>query len=103
MKKALFAALSLVTFHALAITSIGGTDCGKFVESPRIYDQWVGGYLSGLNSTLGSEKQDPLHSIKSIEQASVWLQTYCKANPFDTLQGAANRLYEALVEQRKNR
>lgn len=71
MRKALVIAAMFIPFQASAITIIGGTDCGSFIESPRMYDQWVGGYLSGMNATLGKEGRDPLIGIKSIDQASL--------------------------------
>ena len=103
MRKALIIAAIFIPLQASAITIVGGTDCGRFVESPRMYDQWVGGYLSGMNAALGTEGRDPLIGIKSIEQASLWLQNYCRANPLDILQSALNHMYAQLAskEQKK--
>ena len=103
MRKALIIAAIFIPLQASAITIVGGTDCGRFVENPRMYDQWIGGYLSGMNAALAKGARDPLINIQSIEQTSLWLQNYCRANPLDILQSALNHMYAQLAskEQKK--
>ena len=102
MRKALMIATIFIPLQASAITIAGGTDCGRFIENPDMYDQWIAGYLSGMNATLGKEgRSDPLAVIKSSEQSNLWLQNYCQANPLDTLQVAIHHLYAELVSKTK--
>lgn len=83
-------------------TIFGGYDCGQWVNRPKGHpmESWVTGYLSGLNSmytelkeTPGIAPIDPLDQLNSMDQAYVWLDNFCKANPLRALDGAARELY----------
>jgi hypothetical protein len=92
------AALTTATFRVSAGTSFGGGDCGQwFNKTGRLNAKiWLSGYLSGLNSAIGKQFGDPLIKLSSMEQAFLWTDNYCKANPLSTLPEAGNALYMEL-------
>jgi hypothetical protein len=66
-------------------------------------ESWVAGCLSGLNSMhafLGLRPSDPLDELNSMDQAYVWLDNFCKANPLRKVDGAARELFEELKAKR---
>ena len=91
----LLAVLATATFRVSAGTSFGGADCGQwFNEANQLNAKiWLSGYLSGLNSADGKQFGDPLSKLRSMEQAFLWVDNYCKANPLSTLPEAGNLLY----------
>ena len=65
---------------------------------------WLMGYLSGLNvqhDRAGLLPRDPLDALNSADQAFVWIDNFCKANPLQKLEGAASELFSELKERRR--
>lgn len=87
MKKTIITiVVSVVTFSssgALAVTTFGGTDCGKWVKQPtETRKTWLLGYLTGLNTmNFIDTKRDVLNALNSADQAFLWMDNYCKENP----------------------
>lgn len=91
----LLVTLATATFQVSAGTSFGGADCGQWFSKKSRFNAkvWLSGYLSGLNSAVGKQSGDPLGKLGSMEQAFLWVDNYCKANPLSTLAEAGNVLY----------
>ena len=103
----LFAITSLacgITTTYAGETSIGRSDCGRYILSPSSeHKAWVLGYLSGVNTVLdgktpSGKPSDPLGQLKSAEQVYLWMDNYCKRNPLENVTAGA---LELLVELRK--
>ncbi len=58
---------------------------------------WLAGYLSGLNAAIGSGGSDPLSQLGSFDQAALWMNNYCQANPLSNTQEGGNKLYRELL------
>lgn len=88
-----------------AQTIFGGYDCGQWVNKSKGHpmESWVVGYLSGLNSMhvlAGLEPKDPIDELNSIDQAFVWLDNFCKANPLRKVDGGVLELFAELKAKR---
>lgn len=86
-------------------TIFGGYDCGQWTNrrKPHPMESWVAGYLSGLNSMhdlAGLKPNDPLDELNSLDQAFVWLDNFCKANPLRKVDGAVLELFLELKAKR---
>ncbi len=87
-----------------AATIFGGYDCGQWTKRKPNHpmEAWVTGYLSGL-SVMHAQAQrqppDPLDRLNSIDQAFVWLDNFCKANPLRRLDGATVELFDELINR----
>lgn len=64
--------------------------------------KWLLGYLSGLNIQyvfINNPKGDtpgPLSKISSANQAYVWMDKYCRANPLRSLGNGGFELFQEL-------
>jgi hypothetical protein len=92
----LLASASMVTGQ----TYFGGYDCGEWFTKPHS-KTWLLGYLSGVNvGTVGQMgfplNYDPLGKLNSSEQAYLWMDNYCRANPLKTVLDGALHLYNEL-------
>lgn len=104
----LLTTLVLLSTSALAtagVTSFGDYDCGEWFKRPPA-KSWLLGFLSGLNAVIAEEKKDmpkydPLNTLNSAEQANLWMDNYCRANPLKRVSGGALDLYLKLQEQMK--
>lgn len=85
------------------VVTLGDPDCTRWVKETRDSDRfWLTGYLSGLNAMyplLDQSQADPLRQVKS-DQAVMWIDNYCKANPLRTVNYAAQKLFWELVNQK---
>lgn len=99
----LLVVLATATFPVSAGVSFGGADCGQwFNEAKRLNAKiWLSGYLSGLNSAIGKKFGDPLSKLSSMEQAFLWVDNYCRANPLSTVHEAGNDLYIELRDKKQ--
>jgi hypothetical protein len=93
---------------AYAQTIFGGYDCGQWTHRPKNHpmESWVAGYISGLNSMhalSGLKPNDPLDELNSLDQAIVWMDNFCKANPLRKVDGAALALFGELKTRRSSR
>jgi len=93
----LFATNCLTTAQAQGFTTFGGSDCAQWLKNHAQRDKaWVLGFLSGWNGAwlmAQKEKEDPLRKLNSADQAFLWLDNYCKANPLNHLSEATQALY----------
>ena len=91
--------LCLITESGQAQTMFGGPDCGAWLKQERDIDKsWFLGYLSGLNvrhDLANLKPRNPLGKLDSADQAFVWMDNFCKANP---LRKVATGGYELLEE-----
>ena len=63
-------------------------------------EEWVVGFLSGLNVMHDQARRqppNPLDRLNSMDQAFVWIDNFCKANPLRKLDGAASELFDELI------
>lgn len=101
-KRVCLATVLLMLFQpAHAFTVFGGQDCGQWIANPN--KTWVAGYLSGLNSAVVKKSYDPLDQLGSLDQAVLWIDNYCKANPLDRTIKAANLLFMELEDRAKKK
>ncbi len=84
-QKWLFTMLLALPLLSHGQTVFGAPDCGKLVSDNNTNRKaWMLGYLSGLNvahEIEGLKPKDPLNNLSSAEQAFLWVENYCKANP----------------------
>lgn len=95
----------LLLTHSLSygagVTTFGDYDCGEWFTKRNVARAWLLGYLTGINFMVADEKKryDPLSNLNSADQAYLWIDNYCKANPLKQLSTAGNLLY---LELQKN-
>ena len=84
-------------------SSFGKTDCGQWtLATPGdkdIYRTWLAGMLSGMNAARylwQKNTNDPLQYI-SMDQASVWMDNFCKINPLEKLTTGGMTLFDQLM------
>jgi hypothetical protein len=101
-------ATALMSTTAPAATIFGGYDCGQWVNRPRgrshPAESWLLGFLSGRStghSFARLSPKDPLDALNSADQAYVWMDNFCRANPLRQLDGAANELFEELKAKQR--
>jgi len=73
-------------------TGFGLRDCGQWIArtdgtGKRGVELWLSEYLTGLNAGhwLNQNNDDPLKKINSVDQIYLWMDNYCKKNPFSTI------------------
>lgn len=99
-------ALALATTNTSAGTTIGNHDCGQWFNPQRreIARWWLLGYLSGLNGmyqmNVKREVDDPLAELGSADQAYLWMDNYCKANPLKNVNNGAVFLFVELLQKK---
>jgi hypothetical protein len=80
--------------NGYAYTVIGKYDCGEwFTKRPS--KAWLLGFLSGMNSARADDKtgSDPLGKLGSGDQAFLWMDNYCKANPLKSIVDGGMELF----------
>ena len=99
----------LISSQAIAFVTFGGYDCGGWINAPSIAQKaWLMGYLSGMNKIVndlnGHEaKLDTLAQLSSADQAYLWMNNYCKANPLEGLSLGGSTLFLELVTKAKKK
>lgn len=87
--------------------SFGQPDCGQWVRDGRAADRaWLLGYLSGMNrihNIWGHGPADPLDTLNSAEQAVLWMDNWCKANPLKGVGLGGLELLLELMKMKSNR
>ena len=95
----------LLLSHSLSFgavsTHFGDYDCGEWFTKRPVAGAWLLGYLSGINAMAADEKKrfDPLNNLNSADQAYLWVDNYCKANPLKQLSSAGQLLYLELQKK----
>lgn len=87
---------------AMAQTTIGDYDCGQWVNNKGPASKsWLLGYLTGLNMMAADLKSNPkrdhLDKLNSADQAYLWMDNYCRANPLKRVSQGATALYIELM------
>jgi hypothetical protein len=102
------ATTALLPITAEAATIFGGYDCGQWVNRPRgrshPAESWLLGYLSGMNVAhyrADLSPKNPLDVLNSADQAYVWMDNFCRANPLRQLDGAAVELFDELRAKKR--
>jgi hypothetical protein len=85
-------------------TTFGTPDCGQWIaEKTPSRRGWLLGYLTGLNwlhDEMGNNPKDPLDALNSAEQAFLWMDNWCKANPLKNLRAGGVDLFIELMEKK---
>ena len=88
-------------------TSFGVPDCGQWTSKTRPGSNiWLSGYLNGLNKMFNitanksTQGYDPLGALSSMDQAFVWMDNWCKANPLSGVDEGALILFAELVSKK---
>ncbi len=99
-KKWLFTILLTLPLLSQGQTIFGAPDCGQWVKDNNPNRKaWLLGYMSGLNvahELADLKPKDPLDKMRSAEQAFLWIDNYCKANPLKTVAIAGLELFQEL-------
>lgn len=99
-------AISCIAQPSFGSQIYGAADCGMWLrakaepESRRGHELWLAGYLSGMNIMHDKAKlrpTDPLGRIGSMNQAFVWMDNYCQANPLKWVTQGANNLWDEIA------
>ncbi|MBT2326752.1 hypothetical protein J7E62_31045 [Variovorax paradoxus] len=103
MKIAAIAVLATVCIFsgpANSLTTFGAYDCGEWFQRPQARG-WLLGVLTGVNLMTADDKirYDPLNKLGSAEQAYLWMDNYCRANPLKTVLNGASDLYLELQKK----
>lgn len=81
----------------------GASDCGQWLaEKTPAREVWLMGYLSGMSTmhdAIGHTVKDPLSIIQSANQAYIWMDNWCKANPLENLVSGGQKLWIELMEK----
>lgn len=103
MKYLLAAALLVLSFGASAQQAIIGIgvaqSCGDWTKersmprdpkgnppwSEMVLISWIQGYASGLNVATSKSQTKDMVDFVSFNAVTSWLDTHCKANPFEGL------------------
>ena len=100
----LLAVLLVFTSNSFAVTYFGAYDCGTWLSSEKYMREhaktYLIGYLSGLNAALATANSDPLNRLSSVDQAFLWMDNYCRANPLENLQTGTRALYDELRKRK---
>jgi hypothetical protein len=93
--------LSQSLSYGAGVASFGDYDCGQWFTRKEVARGWLLGYLSGINHVLADDKKgfDPLNKLNSADQAYLWIENYCKANPLKQLSAAGSLLYLELEKK----
>jgi hypothetical protein len=95
--------IALLLSHSLSYGKLifGNYDCGQWFVIREPAKAWLLGYLSGINAMMANDKinYDPLKKLNSAEQAFLWMDNYCKANPLSSVVDGASDLYLELQKK----
>jgi len=81
------------------IASFGEIDCETWINQPELSNiSWAVGYISGVNASLSTEKNDILEKIKSEKQIWLYVDEYCLNNPTKTVANALHSLWNELKQ-----
>lgn len=95
--------------QCLATMTLGKRDCGTWLDKNPILrnaaEDWLGGYMTGLNAMWdikNGKPADPLKQLGSAKQAHLWMDNYCKEHPLqDVADGGLELLHELAAKARK--
>jgi hypothetical protein len=78
-------------------TVLANQDAPVAQQNAMSFQFWIGGHLSGLNSWVPGAKNflDPL----TVEQATAWLNQYCREHPDNTMDQAVTNFELMLMQQ----
>ena len=85
---------------------LGTTPCRAFlVEASGLdrfkYETWLGGYFSGLNTTMPDTYDIGGMGLNAIGQGLDWIREYCQRNPHNKMGDGAQALVESLSPTRQ--
>ena len=89
-------------------TIFGEPDCGEWVKQQNAtHKAWLLGFLTGLSAMDAADraaahqtvKHDALDHLNSADQAFVWMDNYCRANPLQGVAKGATQLYIELKRE----
>ena len=102
MKKVILMLLLVATSTCAnaGVTMFGTYDCAQWFIKKELAKSWLLGYLSGLASMDDGKSGDVLDRLNSAEQAYLWMDNYCKANPLNTIGKGGNALYLELQRRK---
>jgi len=116
MRKNIYALLVAMVFLMLSegamaqaninFTMFGSPDCGQWLNQKNTtHKTWLLGFLSGQNrvwlfwsrQTVKGELSDPLDKLNSADQAFLWMDNYCRANPLKLVSNGGIDLFTELL------
>lgn len=105
-KAALMVAFATYMSSATAqTTTFGSPDCGQWVAEKASHRRgWLMGYLSGMNvihNATNGTPRNPLAALSSPDQAYLWMDNWCKANPLKQVSEGGMELFVELMGKKK--
>jgi hypothetical protein len=95
--------LALLASSSQSATLFGAYDCSQWFSLTQdpLPKTWLLGYLSGMD--YATPTHSALDRLKSAEQAYLWIDNYCKANPSKKISDGAKQLYNELEKNAAKR
>ena len=111
MNKLIYTLITIITFSCISINANavevrGVNSCGEWVSEKEIrradglflitQQQWILGFLSGYATRSNTD------ILKDIDADSIflWVDNYCRTNPFKKLDDAGTTLFNELKKQK---
>jgi hypothetical protein len=90
---AVAAAPSVAAKYEYASVGFGNSSCGSWTATRRdggaqTHQQWVVGFLSGVDFVKADEGVDPLKGVDA-QAVWAWVDNYCRVHPLDYIGVAA--------------
>ncbi len=110
MKRALLAAIMLMPLLSYAVPSnlvpmrtYGVPDCGEWInQNSNGNKAWLLGLLTGMN-IRDATLDNSLSKLTSAEQAFLWMDNYCRANPLRSVLDGGDALLRELGANSKKK
>lgn len=100
LTKSLLLSLLMMQQSPMMIVGPGTDSCGQWLQARAargvddvVYRTWLTGYLTGLNS---SGERDILRG-RRVDDAVLWMDQHCRANPTSSIFRAATALAAYLI------
>lgn len=79
--------------QVIEFRTFGVPDCGEWFTTRHNSSLWLMGFLTGRNLSMRS---NPLAALNSADQALLWMDNYCRANPLGSVIDGAGQLLNEL-------
>ena len=87
--------------------SWGEPGCSEWLQAQNTGARdWLLGYLSGMSLAWAGEGKtpaQPLKALDSVEEAFIWMDNFCRANPREAMGRGAIILFFELVRRKEGR
>ena len=108
-KRSLLVGSIALTLCNFATAQPSRLDCASWLKrdaSKAVLESWLMGYMTGLRDMWSAQNRkpvNPLSQLNSTDQAVLWVDNYCKANPLDGPDLAGMKLFFELATKAKSK